>query len=240
MPLNLKRVGTEDLLVQILGDPTAASNLASVLAVSDNRNLAGLYALLTQNIPLLLAPDGNVDQQRSAPGTTGIPSVVTEGTKLTYSNGILDFTPAATATDFWGLVGHASKVIRLLWLAISGFATSADSREIQLVRRSTLNTGGTPTDPAILVHDSNDGVAGAVVRHYAANPTMGTLVAVARTERLKLGAVGDPGRIFWDFTTRNGKGLVLRDAAHMYALNWNGATVPAGTKLTIATEWSEE
>lgn len=243
MSMRLVRIGTEDNWALVLADPSAASNLASVLALSDDRNLTGLYALLTQNVPLLLAADGNVDQQRSAPGTTGIPSVVTEGTKVTYSNGIDEFTPAASATDFWALVGSATKTARLLRLAVSGMATAADSRDLLLIKRSTANTGGTPTDPAIVVHDSNDGVATAIVRHYGANPTLGATAAgfgTAGTRRLNLGAPGAAGTVEWDWTRRNDKAPILRGVAQMLCLNWDAKTVPAGTVLAVEATWTEE
>ena len=240
MPIDSVLVGVNERLVVLVGDPTTASNKGSVLAFT-TRSLAGLFGQIVQSVPFLLNAAGSIEQQLAAPGAIGIPSVNTEGTKLTYSNGVVAFTPVATATDFWALIGSASKTIRLLNLVITGMATAAASVDIQLLKRSTANTGSTPVDPAIVPHDSNDTAASAIVRTYtASNPTLGTSLGVVRGQRLNLGAAGAAGKIEWSFATRNGKGLVLRGVAQSACLNWGGVAVPAGTVLSIEVEWTEE
>ena len=189
---------------------------------------------------MLLAPDSNVDQQRSAPGAIGIPSVNSEGTKVTYSVGVIGFTPVATPTDFFEIKGSTSRTLRILRLSISGIATAAASIAIQAIKRSTANSGGTPAAQTIAPHDSNDAAATAVVNTYSANPTLGTSVGAPRAQTLNLGAAGAAGVIAWDFTTRNGKGIVLRGVAQSLNLNWNGAAVPAGTVLSMDVEFTEE
>lgn len=233
-------VGSADRFVYLQGDPTTAANLTSVLSVADARSLSGLYATVGQGVPILLNASGTYDIQRSAIGTTGIASVNTEGTKATYSCGVVAFTPVATPTDIFTLVGSATKVGRLLRIAISGFATSAISLDIQLIKRTTANSGGTSAQPTIAQYDSNDAAPTCVVNTYSANPTTGTSGGVVRAAKLNLGATGAAGSIVWDFTTRNGKGLVLRGIAQLYALNWNGAAVPSGTLLDMDVEFTEE
>lgn len=241
MPLKTKQVGTDETLVTAWGDPTNASQLAGVNSFSDGQNLGSQYGGLVQNVALLQRADGNVDKARSAAGTTGILAVNTEGTKATYSVGVIGFTPAATATDFWTLVGSATKTLRLLRLRVTGIATAAATVELQLIKRTTANTGGTTAQPAIGVHDSNDAAATGVVNTYSVNPTgLGTSGGVIRASKLNLGAAGAAGEVAWDFTTRNSKGLVLRGVAQLAALNWNGAAVPAGTSLCIEVEFTEE
>jgi hypothetical protein len=174
-------------------------------------------------------------------GTTGVPAVSTESSKATYSAGILGFTPVATLTDFFQITGSATKTVRVLRISISGFATAAITEDVQLLKRSTASTGGTPTPATIVPHDSNDAAGTAVVNSFAANPSpLGTLTGMVRAAKLNLGATGAAGVITWDFTTRNSKGLVLRGVAQQLALNWNGAAVPAGTLLDIDVEFSEE
>lgn len=240
MPIDTVTVGSNQREVLVIGDPITASQMQHVMSVTDGLNLAGFYAAFGGNIPLLLNPGGTFDQQRSAIGTTGIPAVNTEGTKPTYSVGIVGFTPVATPTDFWQITGSATKIVRVLRISISGIATSATSVDLQLIKRSTASTGGTPTAPTIAPHDSNDSAATAVVNQFAANPTTGTGVGTVRSQKLNLGATGAAGVIAWDFTTRNGKGFVLRGVAQSLNLNWGGAAVPAGTLLTVDVEFTEE
>src|SRR5262249_48006050 len=68
-----------------------------------------------------------------------------EGRKPTYSAALIAYTPYATPQDIVGLVGSASKQVRVLRFAVSGRATAANQLDVQLVKRSSADTGGTPT-----------------------------------------------------------------------------------------------
>jgi hypothetical protein len=241
MGLDTVTVGANVRQIVVLGDPLVASNQQHVLTLGDAVNLSGFYAALVGNVPLLLNAAGSYDQARSAVGSLGITAVNSEGSKTTYSAGITGFTPAATPTDFFQITGSATKTVRLLRVSISGFATAAISEDVQLLKRSTASTGGTPTAATIVPHDSNNAAGTAVVNSFAANPSpLGTLTGLVRAAKLNLGATGAAGSIVWDFTTRNGQGLVLRAVAQSLNLNWNGAAVPAGTLLDIDVEFTEE
>jgi len=66
--------------------------------------------------------------------------------KVTYSSAFFGFVPVVTiSTDEICLQGSASRVVRLQRLTIYGTTTTAaQTLPIQLVRRVSLNTGGTP------------------------------------------------------------------------------------------------
>src|ERR1700686_1958769 len=137
MPIDSITVAARERLIQTLGDPGIASQLAAVFAPGDAIAMAGRYALLGLDVSLLLNPAGSFDQQRAAVGTTGVAAVNTEGTKPTYSVGVIGFTPVAPPPDFWSLAGSATKTIRLLRLSISGTATAGSSMDTQLIKRTT-------------------------------------------------------------------------------------------------------
>ena len=241
MGIKVVNVGPDQVPVFIVGDPNTANQLASVLSVADATSLAGLFATVGQQVPLLLNAGGTYDRQKEAPGALGVPSVNTEGTKASYSTSTLAFTPAATATDFFTIAGSGTKTIRVTRISISGIATSGASNDIQLVKRTAANTGGTASNPTICQHDSNDAAATATVSLYSANPSgLGTGAGSPRGQKLNLGAAGAAGVIVWDFTMRNSKGIVLRSASQLLALNWNGASVPSGTSIDLDIEWTEE
>jgi len=228
-------------------DPTTASQRASVVAATgDGLSLAGVFGALINGVGRLLNPGGTYDVQRSAPGATGIPSVNTEGTRVTFSAGNADvtgFTPVATPTDFAGVIGSATKTIRVLRVTLSGVATAATPVLTLLIKRSTANSGSTPVALTKVTHNSNNAALTCTVTTYTAtNPTTGSAVGTVRAKYLNLGAAagGAAGKIVWDFTTRNGQGIVLCGVAEGLFLNWGGATVPAGTKLTFDFECSEE
>lgn len=225
-------------------DPTAASQRASVpAATGDGLSFAGLFAGLVQSVGRLLNAGGTHDVARAAPGATGIPSVNTEGTRVTFSVGTSGFTPVATPTDFAGVIGSGTKTIRVLRVTVSGVATAATPVATLLIKRSTANSGSTPVALTKATHDSNNVALTCTVTTYTvANPTTGTAVGTPRAEYLNLGAAagGAAGKIEWDFTTRNGQGVVLRGVAEGLFLNWGAAAVPAGTILTFDFECSEE
>jgi len=237
-------VGANVRQIIVLGDPANASNELSVgqFHLTDAQALTGAYfSLLDGSVGLLKNAAGTFDVQRAAAGTLGVPAANSEGTKTTYSVGAVALTPAATATDFWQIVGSATKTVRVLRLAIGGIATAAATNDVQLVKRTAANTGGTSAALTLAQHDSNDAAPTAAVNTYSVNPTgLGASGGVVRAAKLNLGAAGAAGQIVWDFTTRNGKGLVLRGNTQSLNLNWNGAAVPAGTSLNIDVEFTEE
>jgi len=166
-----------------------------------------------------------------------------EGRKPTYSAAAIAYSPYATPQDILGIVGSASKQVRVLRFAVSGRATSANQLDVQLVKRSAADTGGTPTALTAVAHDSNDGAAGAAVSSFAAAPTPGTLVGAIRAQQINLSAAGSGGAavpVEFDFGTANDKTIVLDAASEALYLNLNGAAMPAGTVLNVFVEWSEE
>ncbi len=236
------QIGASQIIPAIVLIDPSTGNIVNIgqLQNQDANNLGSLQALLGTYVPLLLDAAGNFDRQKAAAGATGVPSVNTEGTRQTYSVGTVAFTPPATATDFFQIIGSGSKLVRVLRVQISGIATSAISVDIQAIKRTTANTGGTVSPLTIGLHDSTNGAVTAVVNTYSvlASP-LGT-GATIRAKKLNLGATGAAGDIVWDFTTRNGQGLVLRGVAQSLNLNWNGAAIPSGTLLDIDVEWTEE
>lgn len=182
------------------------------------------------------------DRQRSAPGTTGVPSVNTEGTKATYS-AAATVVPAAAATDIFTITGSATKLVRVTRIQISGQATAAVLVALALAKRSAANTGGTSTAPGLVPHDSADAAASATVLNYSVNPaSLGTLIDNVRKQTIPLMTptpTFTAAPIVWDFTTRNGKGILLRGIAQVLAINFLGQT-SSGNVLSVDIEWTEE
>lgn len=183
------------------------------------------------------------DRQRAAPGTTGVPSVNTEGTRATYSASA-QLAPAATATDVFTITGSATKTVRILRVQLTGQATAAANVVIALAKRSAANTGGTSAAITAVPHDSTDAAATATVLNYSVNPAgLGALVDNPRRQLLALPASSSPAfgatPVVWEFTTRNGKGIVLRGIAQVLAINLLGQTVTGGS-MGVDIEWTEE
>jgi hypothetical protein len=235
------QVGSSVQPIVTVGDPVTASQLQAVIPVSDATNVTGKYgSLVLASLQLKNPITGNLDTARATPGATGVQAVSAEGTKATYSSASVGVSLAATATDFWELIGSATKTVRVLRITITGTATAAASADVLLIMRSAADTGGTATQPTIVPNDSNNAAATAVINLYSANPTLGTSVGTIRARKLNLGAAGSAGTIDWRFSNTNDQAIVLRGATQVLALNFNGAAVPAGTSIDIECEWVED
>lgn len=154
-----------------------------------------------------------------------------------YSACILSLAPATSATDVFTLAGSATKVVTVTSLDFSGTQTTLGPVSVQVVKRSSANTGGTSTTPTAVSRDSAQGAATAVARAYSANPSgLGTLVgALSVSREIVVGATGTASTKRELLRTPQ----VLRGTAEVLALNLNATTVTGGN-LALCWSWSEE
>jgi hypothetical protein len=160
-------------------------------------------------------------------------------TRRVYSAANTAFTAANLATDFFTITGSATRIVRVLRIGFSATQTVLSNVNIQLLKRSTANTGGTSTLRTAVPSDSLQIAATAEVRTYTANPTQGTLVGVMKATRVTIpapaSAVVNEERLY-DFTDRP---IVLRGINEVLALNLNGVTV-TGNIFSCFIEFTEE
>lgn len=159
----------------------------------------------------------------------------------TYSANITALAPAASATDLLYITGKASGIVSVRKLYCSGVSTANAAAVLKVVKRSAANTLGTSTTPTKVPYNSAYGLAaGAVVRAYTANPTVGTAVGDVAVGELVTGpaasaTVVNPTLVF-DFTNQN---IILNGAAEGLAINGNGASFTSGAALNCGVEWQE-
>lgn len=159
-----------------------------------------------------------------------------EKTSKTFSCSA-NITVAASATDIAILPGNASNAVYVTKVIVSGTQTTAGTGLIQLIRRSTANTGGTSASITAVAHDTTDSAV-SLPLSYTANPTPGTSVGTMRSETIVLGnATSVSGKVTWDFGER-GKHVLLSGVAQGLAINLNGATFTGGV-INISFEWFE-
>jgi hypothetical protein len=164
-----------------------------------------------------------------------------EGRIPTYSACTATFT-ASTAGDIAAIIGSATKLIRVKRVAVSGRNTAGQSIDCSLIKRSTLDTGGTAAGLTAVSHDSLDLAATATATSWTTVPTTpGTSVGLVRAQQMTLSGstVLTPVAIEWDFSTANDKAMVLRNANEGLYLNLPAAPASSAT-LNIFLEWSEE
>ncbi len=176
-------------------------------------------------------------------GDSTTPLVVSSPSPNTYSAAIGGLVAAASATDIFTITGSASKIVYITRIALMGTQTTASSRDIYLIKRSSANTNGTSSTLTNVPLDSNNAAATAVVRAYTANPSgLGTAVGNIRTRKvfvsLASGNTSNADEMILEFGTRNTQPLVLRGTSELVAINLNGVTI-AGNSFCISVEWTE-
>lgn len=94
----------------------------------------------------------------------------------TYSAVSIALAPASAATDIFCISGSTTKSISVKRISITGTATTLNEGQFTLLRRVSLDTGGTPASgtalPVAAKNNPNDGAAVAVLTAYTANPTI--------------------------------------------------------------------
>jgi hypothetical protein len=227
----------------IIADPTSATGKAGVLQSGNtDAQVATSFGLQEGSYELLF--NGTTwDRKRAATGTTGITAVNTEGSKATYSAASIGLVTVTGATDVFTLTGSGTKTVRVTRVSVSGtIQTAAQYVDINLVKRSTADTAGTSATPTVVPLDSTDGAGTAVATSYTANPTLGTGVGPIRAVRYFAALTGTPASLSspveFNFSTRNGRAVVLRGATQQLCVHLN-APANAGT-FDIDIEWTEE
>lgn len=161
--------------------------------------------------------------------------------KSTFMVGSGSFSPPATPTDLWTIIGSSTKTVKILKIFLMATQTTAAADIFFLKRYSSANTGGTATTVTPIALDTNDGSATAVVKFYTANPTLGTLVGSLDEAYMNVGAPGSLDQTFeWDFTNNLCEPLTLRGAAQQISVNFNGVALPAGLKVAVTVLFTEE
>jgi len=148
-------------------------------------------------------------------------------------------TLAASATDVFTITGSATKTVYVTSVTVSGVQTTAGVADMQLITRSTANTGGTSGAVTAISHDTTNAAATATVLAYTANPTTGTTIGTVRRAYVEVGQstglVNDV--VVFDFGNK-GQPVTLRGTGQVLALNLGGATL-AGGVLDTCVEWYE-
>jgi hypothetical protein len=159
----------------------------------------------------------------------------------TYRAGMVGLVPAAAATDVFGVCGSATKTVIITRMQATGVATAATTADAIIVKRSTADTLGTSTAPALVPLDSSSVAATATALGYTANPTTGTLVGNVASQKIVLTTAAAASQMYpilqyWPNNIT--QGLTLRGTAECAYLNWNAQTI-AGNSINVDAEWIE-
>lgn len=161
-----------------------------------------------------------------------------------FSSSPLAFTPGATPQDVCTLTGSATRTLSVMRASISSTQTTAGVNVWTLVKRSTANTGGTSTTVTPVPVDTLSPAATATTLTYTVNPTAGTLAGRYTVDHVVSPSVTTAGLgVVRHELLANGSGftapIVLRGAAEVLAINFNGAVLPAGLSVACSFSWAE-
>lgn len=177
--------------------------------------------------------------------------------KQTYSSAFFGFVPFTGGTDEICISGSATKVVRVNRIVIGGTASAIINLPITVLRRVSLDTGGTAATTTanpgvttqIAARDTGQALntaATAVLISYTAAPTIvdsapvyldAAILGLAAT-----GTTNGPAATVFDWSRdieNNVQVPTLRGVAQQICVNFNGTT-PGTASLTGSISWSEE
>lgn len=215
--------------------PTVAGAAVSTSNPLPSTVLLGGVLVSTAN-PFPISP---IIAGAAASSTNPVPVAGNIGTRMYVATAVNNSFPSGG--DVFCLTGSASKTVKLRRLLISGASSNSTVIDVQLILRSTLNTGGTSSLPTIVAFDSNNPLATAVAVAYTTPPTLGTTVGVAAVAKYTVLSTTSPqtsvgllplslSEMYDQFPTLNG-------ASQEVCINVGAVT---GAVWSISVWWSEE
>ncbi len=159
----------------------------------------------------------------------------------TYSAAISGLSTALLATDIFTITGANGITGKILEVGVGGVRSVAGTANLTLIKRSSINSGGSSSVVPAVPHDSDDIAASSVVRAYTSNPTPGATVGNIRATgiffgTLALNTTSDEHIFRFD---SNSEPPLLRSANEVIAINLAGVTI-LGASLNLWITWTEE
>lgn len=165
-------------------------------------------------------------------------------TYIWFTNAYAGYT---TPTDLFCINGSASKTVQVLQINLQINTTSAAVQNLYFIKRSTADTGGTPTSLTAIPTDSSDaGVSGSVTT-YGSAPSTGSAVGTYNVQIASSAAAAAAPAAFQDVFTSTSNNvapnvspnepITLHGTAEGVCVNYNGAALTAGftAQLKILT-----
>lgn len=147
-----------------------------------------------------------------------------------------------TVSDVFTLNGSNIRTVRILKMGITLKQTTSAVLSVALLKRSTANSGGSFSNPTIVVFDTSNQNPTSVVTAYAKPPTLGNLVGIVNS--FFINSSSDTSiaseNFISDFTTAPTTPLVLRGVNESISWNLNGIALPTGLAVSAFILWTEE
>lgn len=163
----------------------------------------------------------------------------------TYSATAVGLVPASSATDVACIAGAANVAVRVKQIRVSGSAGTLITVPISVVKRASVNTGGTAATgnalPVPYALDSSNSAAKATTTSWTANPTItDSSPGFVDTALAIFNATTAAGNASTNFTFNidQTETPILRGAAQALCVNLNATSVSSGV-VNINFRWTE-
>ena len=178
--------------------------------------------------------------------------------KTTYSSAFFGLVPPASATDMVCIAASATKTVRVQRIVLTGSAATAVAVPIQVVRRASLDTGGTAAtttaNPGVTTQIASrdttvatNASASATLISYTAVPTINdsapvyidsTVLGLAATS---VGVVSAPTVFDWSRDIENLLQVptLAKGSTQQLCVNFGTTSITTGV-LTGQITWTEE
>lgn len=164
-----------------------------------------------------------------------------------YWASISDLNPIdLTPTDVMTISGSNTSIIRVARILISGSRSGSGAVLINVIKRNTLNSGGTSTTIVAGKLDSLLPDATATVKAYTANPTsLGTLDFQMVSTRFPFASLDEKeareSSVIFDWLDGSTPiPLILRGPNESLCINLAGVTIGSFARLDCSIFWLED
>jgi hypothetical protein len=164
-------------------------------------------------------------------------------TQFTYASASTAFTPGATPQDVFIIEGTTVDNIAVIKMGISTTQTTDGVNQWNIIKRSTLNTGGTSALVPIVSYDAQNPGSLTLVQQYTVNPTAGVTAHIAWSGWVPSPTITTVGAgnniVEVDFVDQFGQPMMLTGSTELLAWNFGGAALPAGLSVLAYVVWYE-
>jgi hypothetical protein len=207
--------------------------------------LNGNPPAVTNPLPAQLVQPGSGGTLAPVSGTNSLPVTCTSGcgsasaaetAPATYGLGV-SFGEYAATGERACLWGSATKIVRLKRFSINAFSATPDTSVYKLTRRSTVDTGGSPSTLALVQFDTTDPPPTATFQYYGSAPTVGTLAGDVMNFPIYASGAAQLAEFKFGAVDRGSKSVILRSTTEGICLF--GLT-NSGNTIYVSWEWTEE
>jgi hypothetical protein len=156
------------------------------------------------------------------------------------------YQPPATQTDAWQFQGGALVQTKFRYIRITGVAVLARQLSVDLIKRSTADTGGTPTTVTPQKMDSSDAAAATGCKEFAAVPTpLGTAIGTVLASSIAITpdtfAAGYSGMaLLFPGLDASFKPITLNGVAEFLCINLAGVATVNTDKIDLEAIFTEQ